>query len=167
MTQKKELIFSPEFVAPLFKALRRQYNLFLISLIAYIVLMVKLPVAISPLEGNVAIQLQSLSVLLTLGLIPFSLWYFGKQIPALSALSDWPRKEKCYRKNSFLRLALLWFTIFMNITFYFFTTSYSFLLCAGMGLVASLFCIPSLKKIESELFLEEENEQENSQQEHE
>ncbi|MEG0948139.1 MAG: hypothetical protein RR303_04420 [Bacteroidales bacterium] len=166
MTDKKELLFSPELVAPLYKSLRWQYNLFLISLILFIVLLSKSPVSLPAVTGDMAIQLQSFSVLLTLGLIPFSLWYFGKQISRISDLLDWAPKEKEYRKNSLLRLALLWLTIFINITFYFLTYSYSFLLCAGMGLVASMFCIPSLKKIQCDLFpeVEKEDDKEDSQQ---
>lgn len=158
MTSKKELNYSSNLAEPLFKSLRRQYNVFLLSLIVYTLFLSKGPFSFTLLSGNAAIQLQSFAVLITLGIIPFSLWYFGKQIFKMQNYVSWELKEKAYRKNSVVRLLLLWTAIFINISCYFFTMSYSFLLCAGMGVVASIFCIPSLKKIESELFADEAEE---------
>lgn len=158
MTTKKELNYSSNLAEPLFKTLCRQYNVFLLTLIGYTLLMSKGPISFTLLSGDVAIQLQSFAVLITLGIIPFSLWYFGKQVPKMKATALWEAKEKMYRKNCAIRLLLLWSVIFINISCYFLTLSYSFLLCAAMGLVASIFCVPSLKKIEGELFEDEDEE---------
>lgn len=157
---KKELVFSPDLAAPLFKTLRRQYNVFLLSLIAYTLLFSYKLIALPAVSETVAIQFQSISVLSTLAVIPFSLWYFGKQVPKMIALTTWSEKEKVYKKNSLYRISLLWLVIVLNVSFYFLATSYSFLLCAGMGVTASLFCIPSLKKIQCDLFAPTEEEEE-------
>ncbi|MEG1587099.1 MAG: hypothetical protein RR346_09495 [Bacteroidales bacterium] len=156
---KKELVFSPELVAGLFKTLRRQYNVFLISLIAFTLLFSTKIIFLNQVTAEAAIQLQSFSVLLTLGIIPFSLWFFGKRVNRISDNESWECKQKSYIKNSAIRISLLWLVVALNIAFYFLTLSYSILLCAGMGVTASLFCIPSLKKIQNDLFPAEEEEE--------
>ena len=98
---------------------------------------------------------QSVSILLTIGLIPFALRMFNlnlvkriKELPLQQAL-------KSYQTWSLLRLALLFVPAIMALSFYYLTMNTTNLFCACMALVATLFCVPSESRIKNELDLPE------------
>ncbi|MGL4292404.1 MAG: hypothetical protein ACRCSQ_02315 [Bacteroidales bacterium] len=150
--KNQKLVYSPVLAEPLFKSLRIQYNVFLVSLILITLFLSRRYIPFPQISEDILIQIKSISVLMTMGLIPFALWLFGKRRDALIQKSDWDSKKKGYFRLSAIRLFLIWLVVALNVAFYFVTDSYSELLCAGMGVTASLFCIPSLKKIEADLF---------------
>ena len=95
--------------------------------------------------GNTRIEyiLQSICILLTVCLIPFSLRLFTlnlvsriKELPLIEAL-------KSYRRWSEIRLFLLAVPAIMGISFYYLTLNTTGIFCAAMALIASLFCVPS------------------------
>ena len=99
--------------------------------------------------------LQSVSILLTIGLIPFALRMFNlnlvkriKELPLQQAL-------KSYQTWSLLRLALLFVPAIMALSFYYLTMNTTNLFCACMALIATLFCVPSESRIKNELDLPE------------
>ena len=99
---------------------------------------------------------QSVSILLTIGLIPFALRMFNlnlvkriKELPLQQAL-------KSYRIWSDVRLALLFVPAILGVSFYYVTMNTTNLFCACMALIATLFCIPSQSRIKNELDLQED-----------
>ena len=109
------------------------------------------------LAGNAQMEyiLQSVSILLTIGLIPFALRMFNlnlvkriKELPLQQAL-------KSYQTWSLLRLALLFVPAIMALSFYYLTMNTTNLFCACMALIATLFCVPSESRIKNELDLPE------------
>ena len=109
------------------------------------------------LAGNAQMEyiLQSVSILLTIGLIPFALRMFNlnlvkriKELPLQQAL-------KSYQAWSLLRLALLFVPAIMALSFYYLTMNTTNLFCACMALIATLFCVPSESRIKNELDLPE------------
>lgn len=107
------------------------------------------------LAGNAQMEyiLQSVSILLTIGLIPFALRMFNlnlvkriKELPLQQAL-------KSYQTWSLLRLALLFVPAIMALSFYYLTMNTTNLFCACMALIATLFCVPSENRIKNELDL--------------
>lgn len=109
------------------------------------------------LAGNAQMEyiLQSVSILLTIGLIPFALRMFNlnlvkriKELPLQQALKN-------YQTWSLLRLALLFVPAILALSFYYLTMNTTNLFCACMALVATLFCVPSESRIKNELDLPE------------
>ena len=109
------------------------------------------------LAGNAQMEyiLQSVSILLTIGLIPFALRMFNlnlvkriKELPLQQAL-------KSYQTWSLMRLALLFVPAIMALSFYYLTMNTTNLFCACMTLIATLFCVPSENRIKNELDLPE------------
>ena len=109
------------------------------------------------LAGNAQMEyiLQSVSILLTIGLIPFALRMFNlnlvkriKELPLQQAL-------KSYQTWSLLRLSLLFVPAIMALSFYYLTMNTTNLFCACMALIATLFCVPSENRIKNELDLPE------------
>lgn len=109
------------------------------------------------LAGNAQMEyiLQSVSILLTIGLIPFALRMFNlnlvkhiKELPMQQAL-------KSYQTWSLLRLALLFVPAILALSFYYLTMNTTNLFCACMALIATLFCVPSENRIKNELDLPE------------
>ena len=109
------------------------------------------------LAGNAQMEyiLQSVSILLTIGLIPFALRMFNlnlvkriKELPLQQAL-------KSYQIWSILRLALLFVPAILALSFYYLTMNTTNLFCACMALIATLFCVPSENRIKNELDLPE------------
>ena len=109
------------------------------------------------IAGNAQMEyiLQSVSILLTIGLIPFALRMFNlnlvkriKELPLQQAL-------KSYQTWSLLRLALLFVPAILALSFYYLTMNTTNLFCACMSLIATLFCVPSESRIKNELDLPE------------
>ena len=109
------------------------------------------------LAGNAQMEyiLQSVSILLTIGLIPFALRMFNlnlgkriKELPLQQAL-------KSYQAWSLLRLALLFVPAILALSFYYLTMNTTNLFCACMALIATLVCVPSESRIKNELDLPE------------
>ena len=109
------------------------------------------------LAGNAQMEyiLQSVSILLTIGLIPFALRMFNLNL--VKRIKDLPLQQalKSYQTWSLLRLALLFVPAIMALSFYYLTMNTTNLFCACMALIATLFCVPSESRIKNELDLPE------------
>ena len=109
------------------------------------------------LAGNAQMEyiLQSVSILLTIGLIPFALRMFNMNL--VKRIKDLPLQQalKSYQTWSLLRLALLLVPAIMALSFYYLTMNTTNLFCACMTLIATLFCVPSESRIKNELDLPE------------
>ena len=110
------------------------------------------------LAGNAQMEyiLQSVSILLTIGLIPFALRMFNMNL--VKRIKELPLQQalKSYQIWSNVRLSLLFVPAIMAMSFYYLTMNTTNLFCACMALVATLFCVPSENRIKNELDLPEE-----------
>ena len=108
--------------------------------------------------GNAQMEyiFQSISILLTIGLIPFALRMFNLNL--VKRIKELPLEQalKSYQKWSDVRLSLLFVPAIMAMSFYYLTMNTTNLFCACMALIATLFCVPSEKRIKNELDLPEE-----------
>ena len=100
--------------------------------------------------------LQSVCILLTICLIPFSLRLFTLNL--VKRIKEQPLMEalKSYRRWSEVRICLLAVPAIMGVSFYYLTLNNTGLFCAAMALIASLFCVPSENRLLNELDLPDE-----------
>ena len=108
--------------------------------------------------GNAQMEyvFQSVSILLTIGLIPFALRMFNLNL--VTRIKELPLEQalKSYQKWSDVRLCLLFVPAILGVSFYYLTMNTTNLFCACMALIATLFCVPSENRIKNELDLPEE-----------
>jgi hypothetical protein len=92
-------------------------------------------------------------ILLTAALVPISLklfhWTMVKKIDTLS----FPEALRKYGIVSILRIGLLALVVVFNFLAYYLALSTTCILCSCIGLVASLFCIPSDRRLREELHI--------------
>lgn len=100
--------------------------------------------------------LQSISILLTMGLIIFALRMFNLNL--VKRIKNLPLQEalKSYRIWCDVRLSLLFVPILLDFAFYYLTLNTTSLFCGLMALLATLFCVPSKSRIMNELDLPED-----------
>lgn len=138
----------------LVKNLKIQYTLFFVFPILVFIygeFFAKDLILDNPQNSSITYLLQTLTVVLTMGLIPLSLklfhWVLTKKIDKT--------KEKQAGKRYFLwsgiRLALLEFTTLFALIVYYITQSSMGGLCALITITAALFCIPSKNRVIQEL----------------
>lgn len=100
--------------------------------------------------------LQTLGILLSVGLIPMSLRLFSLSLARRVKALPLPEALGSYRRWSEVRLGLLLIPVLVNLSFYYLTLNTTGLLCAAMPLVALLFCVPTRRRVLDELDLQEE-----------
>ena len=109
-------------------------------------------------QGDVQMDyiLQSISILLTMGLIIFALRMFNLNL--VKRIKNLPLQEalKSYRIWCDVRLSLLFVPILLDFAFYYLTLNTTSLFCGLMALLATLFCVPSKNRIMNELDLPED-----------
>lgn len=102
--------------------------------------------------------LQTVGILLAVGLIPLSLRLFSLSLVKHVKQLSLPDALKSYRRWSEVRTGMLLVPVLVNLSFYYLTLNNTGVLCAMMALIASLFCIPTRKRMLDELDLvKEEN----------
>lgn len=101
--------------------------------------------------------LQTVGILLAVGLIPLSLRLFSLSLVKHVKQLSLPEALKSYRRWSEVRLGMLLVPVLVNLSFYYLTLNTSGALCAMMALMASLFCVPTHKRILDELDLVKED----------
>lgn len=104
-------------------------------------------------DGQICYVWQTAGILLALCLIPFSLKMFGMMLKKRVLLLPKEEAVVSYRRWSEVRLFLLGVVVMFNLVVYYQTLSSIGGLCASLGLVASLFCWPSVERMKSELEL--------------
>ena len=109
-------------------------------------------------QGNAQMEyiLQSVGILLTIGLIPFALRIFSLNL--VKRIQELPLAQalKSYQRWGEVRLFLIAVPALLNVQFYHLTLNTTGLFCASMALIASLFCVPSENRLKNELNLPEE-----------
>lgn len=99
---------------------------------------------------------QTVGILLTIGLIPLSLRLFSLSLVRYVRQLSLPLALRSYRRWSEVRAGLLLVAALVNLSFYYLTLNTAAVWCALMALIASLFCVPTRKKLMDELDLVKE-----------
>lgn len=97
--------------------------------------------------------MQVTSILLTICLIPLSLRLFNLSLTRHIAPLPLKNALKSYRRWSEIRIALLTVASLASLSAYYWTMDTTGLLCTGMTVIASLFCVPGKERLLSELNL--------------
>ena len=118
-----------------------------------------IPVGI--LEGNVqsTYYFETAGILLTALCIPLSLKLFSLVLKKKIDNMTITLALKRYVQMSIVRLGILEIAIVVNLLCYYLTLSSTGNLCILIGLTASLFCLPSEKKLRNELHIAKEKDQ--------
>lgn len=103
--------------------------------------------------------LQTVGILLAVCLIPLSLRMFSLSLTRYVRQLSLPEALVSYRRWCEIRLAMLGAPVLFNLTVYYTTLNLTSLLCVGMLLVASLFCVPGRRRLMRELDLEIDGDQ--------
>lgn len=98
--------------------------------------------------------METVSILLTVINVPLALKLFAlvlrkkiDQVPLVEAL-------RLYKRWSLIRLLLLSIPVLAGLTTYYMCMSTTGLLCAAIGLTASLFCVPTEQRLKADLMIE-------------
>lgn len=110
-------------------------------------------------NDNAIYVAQLTGVLLAICLIPMSLRIFNLSLTKYIKTLNIENALKSYRRWSEVRIILLLVVAVFNISLYYWTMDNTGLLCGGMAVLASMFCIPGRKRILSELDLTKEEEE--------
>lgn len=97
---------------------------------------------------------QFTGVLLAICLIPLSLRIFNLSLTKYIRCLDIEKALDSYRRWSEVRIILLLTVAVFNISLYYWTMDSAGLLCGGMAVLASMFCVPGKKRLLSELDLD-------------
>lgn len=134
-------------VTEILRSLRIQYNVFILLLILYTASDLSGIVVFPRFSSETSIQLESFAILFTLAAIPGSLRWFGIRMKKIRKLNAGAYQISAYKRNALIRLGLLFGVGILDLTGYFMTENYIFLLMAAMVVVASIFCIPTAKRV--------------------
>ena len=98
--------------------------------------------------------METITILLTCASVPVALklfaWVLQKKIDKVDLLEA----LRLYERWSLIRLLLLFIPVVMGLLTYYTCMSTTGLLCAAIGLTASLFCVPTEKRLRTDLYIE-------------
>lgn len=100
--------------------------------------------------------METAGILLTALCVPLALKLFSLVLKKKIDLLTIPLALKRYVQWSMVRLGLLEVAIVLNVLCYYLTLSNTGNLCMLIGLTASLFCLPSEKRLRNELHINKE-----------
>ena len=147
-------------IAQLLKCLKIEYALLWVLCLVLIVLYEYdiLPQGIFTGDVRTGYMLQVCGILLAVGLIPLSLRLFSLSLTKYVRTLPLVEAVKSYRRWNEVRVCLLLVAALVNLSVYYWTMDTTGVLCAGMVLVASLFCVPGRERVVSELDLQRNEE---------
>lgn len=96
---------------------------------------------------------ETVGILMVASCVPLALKLFSWVLIKKIDMVSFPEALKLYFVWSSVRLLMLEVALIINILTYYLTLSNTGLLCALIALTASLFCIPSEKRLREELYI--------------
>lgn len=102
---------------------------------------------------------ETVVILLTVLCVPVSLKLFARILSRQIAKAGIERAVSLYAWWSTWRLAMLFVPVMCGVVGYYLSLSNNSLLCAMIGLVASLFCVPGEKRLRRELNIDKQGEE--------
>lgn len=115
-----------------------------------------LPQGVFADDAQACYVMQTTGILLTVGMIPLSLRMFSLSLTRYVRRLSLPDALISYRRWSEVRLGMLLAPALFDMTVYYTTLDTTGLLCAGMVLLVSLFCVPGRTRLLKELDLEQD-----------
>lgn len=106
---------------------------------------------------------ETVVILLTILTIPVSLKFYARMLTNKIDKLSIDKALKAYCKLNCLRLALLAIPMLVGLFVYYQMLSNTGVLCALIALCASLFCVPSEKRLRQELFIQIEGTENNEE----
>ncbi len=103
--------------------------------------------------------LQTIGILTTIALVPFSLKIFSVKLNKVIKEADLEKALRLYLHWGYVRLMMLALVTYLNIIIYYMTLNNIGGLCALIGITASVFCLPGEKKLREEMNLITNNEE--------
>lgn len=110
-------------------------------------------------DAQMEYLMQVVSILLTVCLIPLSLRLFNLSLTRYITTLPLTDALKSYRRWSEIRIILLLMPALVDLSAYYWTMDTTGLLCCGMTVIASLFCLPNRQRLLNELQLTDISEQ--------
>ena len=119
------------------------------------------PIPVGSIEGNIqaTYYFETIGILLTALCIPLSLKLFSLVLKKKIDNMTITLALKRYVQMSIVRLGILEIAIIVNLLCYYLTLSSTGNLCMLIGLTASLFCLPSEKKLRNELHISKDEDE--------
>lgn len=152
-----------ELVKKVTRTLQIQYGLYIAFGILLVVLHELDVLTVGVYAGNAMMEyiFGTVAILVTIALVPFSLKLFSIQMEKKVVKAELERALALYQKWSTVRLMVLVFVTYLNVFIYYMTLNNIGGLCALIGLTASVFCLPSHKRMCEELHLTDKKENDN------
>lgn len=143
-------------ISRLLGCLKVEYSLMWIIVLAAVVLYESdvIPQGMWVDNARMAYLVQVLGVLMTVGVIPLSFYMFKVLLTRHVRRLSFLKALESYHRWSGVRLVLLLVPLLLDLFVYYSTLDTAGLLCAAMMILASLFCMPSRKRLLAELDLE-------------
>lgn len=118
-------------------------------------------IPVGSIEGNIqaTYYFETIGILLTALCIPLSLKLFSLVLKKKIDNMTITLALKRYVQMSIVRLGILEIAIIVNLLCYYLTLSSTGNLCMLIGLTASLFCLPSEKKLRNELHISKDEDE--------
>jgi len=101
---------------------------------------------------------ESVTILLTACCVPVSLKLFSWMLERRIDVVTFPEALRLYSRWSGVRLLLLFIPVAAGLFLYYLMWSSTGMLCALIGLTASLFCLPGEERLRKELHIDKEDE---------
>jgi hypothetical protein len=106
---------------------------------------------IDPLSHNGQI-ISYLVIFYVIASIPGALWWFKRQMKAVSQIADEEEKQQRYTSCALIRVTLIGLgAVFAIVAFYMLGAYQSMMWCAAIAILAQIFCKPSDRKIYLEM----------------
>lgn len=142
-----------EQIKKLVRILQIQYWLFISLAIAYCAVYEIGWIEEGIYAGDVRLQYiwETIAILTTVILVPLSLKLFNIVMTKKIVKSSLQVAMRLYKRWNEIRLLMLAIVTFLNIYVYYTTLDNIGGLCALIGVMASIFCLPSEKKLKEEL----------------
>lgn len=109
-------------------------------------------------DESMAYILESACILATAACIPLSLKLFSVAMKRIVDKLTFPKALQSYILFSLLRLAFIFIPVYLGFAIYYLVLTKTGLLCAMIGLVASLFCVPDTARLRKELYISTDDE---------
>lgn len=141
------------------RKLQVQYGLYIIGVVLLAIFHETDVITVGVYAGDAATEyaLETFSILITIALVPLSLKLFSVKMEKKIQQVQLQKALVLYQKWSTIRLMILALVTYLNILIYYLTLNNIGGLCALIALTASVFCLPSERRVGEELQLNDNN----------
>ncbi len=117
-----------------------------------------IPTGFYAADERMSYMLESICILVTAVCIPLPLKLFSVAMKRIVDKQSLPNALRSYVFFSILRLLFIFIPVYLGFIIYYLVLTKTGLLCAMIGLVASLFCVPSTTRLRKELYITTDDE---------